>query len=358
MSESISENHSILKLLQRYGAVLSDTDALYPTILNFGNMKTEYDNLINTCGVRPVFDEYVIELSGKDVLDFLHRISTNDILSLSENGIIQTIFTNENARIIDKTSIFKSKSKIYLTGNRVFKNKLLAWLEKFIIMDDVSIKDISSEYSIMDILGPESKGYLKNLTRDNLVLADSEVHCINLENIDIFIFSYGKNAARLIYPVSKAETLLELILNISLPYSGEEAFQLYRINNIIPAAPFEINENFNPYECGLIANVSFTKGCYIGQEVVARLDTYDKIQKSLVNGFFTGHTKTSEDNMLYSESGNVIGNIASTGYCSEDNKTLALAIVKKDYIDSDKKIQLFCTDSKKVEFFLDIKRNY
>jgi folate-binding protein YgfZ len=64
--------------------------------------------------------------------------------------------------------------------------------------------------------------------------------------------------------------------------SSESDFESYRIMCGIPAHPSELSLDFNPMEARLINLISFTKGCYIGQEVIARLDTYKKVQKQLV----------------------------------------------------------------------------
>ncbi len=63
---------------------------------------------------------------------------------------------------------------------------------------------------------------------------------------------------------------------------GEKAYEVYRIEQGIPVAPNELNDNYNPHESKLLNAVSFRKGCYIGQEVIARLETYEKVQKYLV----------------------------------------------------------------------------
>ena len=67
-----------------------------------------------------------------------------------------------------------------------------------------------------------------------------------------------------------------------IPPVGEEALEAVRLSYAVPAYGHELGEAYNPLEAGLIGSIDFAKGCYIGQEVIARLDTYQKIQKHLV----------------------------------------------------------------------------
>ena len=71
-----------------------------------------------------------------------------------------------------------------------------------------------------------------------------------------------------------------------IPRIGRAAYDAFRISRGIPAFGAEISNAFNPYEAGLAHAISFTKGCYIGQEVIARLDTYEKVQRELVGLMF------------------------------------------------------------------------
>jgi folate-binding protein YgfZ len=88
---------------------------------------------------------------------------------------------------------------------------------------------------------------------------------------------------------------------------GEKAFDYYRVINKVPKKPNEINDNFNPHEAGLIHEVSFTKGCYIGQEVIARLHTYDKVQKNIKKVRIENIEETATPVELFNEEKALVG---------------------------------------------------
>ncbi|GIS68889.1 MAG: hypothetical protein CM1200mP8_4470 [Chloroflexota bacterium] len=67
-----------------------------------------------------------------------------------------------------------------------------------------------------------------------------------------------------------------------MPFVGTKALEIFRIEKGIPVFGSELTERFNPIEAGLSHAISFDKGCYVGQEVVARLNTYDKVKRQLI----------------------------------------------------------------------------
>jgi folate-binding protein YgfZ len=111
---------------------------------------------------------------------------------------------------------------------------------------------------------------------------------------------------------------------------GEDAYEKFRIEKGIPAVPNEINDIYNPYEAGLINEVSFTKGCYIGQEVIARLETYDKVQKILSGVIFETQDVPSVS-LLIIDGKNEVGKITSVAYSPLYKKAIGLTYLKKEY---------------------------
>ena len=115
----------------------------------------------------------------------------------------------------------------------------------------------------------------------------------------------------------------------SLPFTclNDKNFNDYRIINNIPASPYEINDNYNPLEAGLKKYISFDKGCYVGQEVITRLDSYSKVQNKLV---LIKTDSEIETDLTFNDV--KIGQI--TSHTSEDysNGVYKLAYVRKKFL--------------------------
>ena len=119
---------------------------------------------------------------------------------------------------------------------------------------------------------------------------------------------------------------------------GEEAHEIYRVENGIPSYPNEINFNSNPYETNLINYVNFSKGCYIGQEVIARLDTYDKIQRSMTGIILDDEIETKGTVTLFDEDKNDVGIVTSMVKSELLKKTIGLGLIRKKAVVENGKI--------------------
>ena len=165
---------------------------------------------------------------------------------------------------------------------------MIIWLQKYIISDDVKLTNINGKYTLLEVLGPQADSFMM-LINGNVVnnIQPNTIKIINTDGIIFFLMKHFDHNGQLIYwiladPVY-AQKLIRYMVENKGPFDfnliGEESYNNFRIENGIPTAPNEINDLHNPHEVGFMNLVSTEKGCYIGQEVIARLDTYDKVQK-------------------------------------------------------------------------------
>ncbi|HWP82061.1 MAG TPA: hypothetical protein VNN76_05355 [Bacteroidota bacterium] len=224
----------------------------------------------------------VLLLKGKESLDLLHRLSTNDVLHLQVGKVIQTILTTEKGRIFDLMSIIrKTNDECLVIGHFRSGDELKAWLDKFIIMEDVLVTEVpNAQHHIVWALNNVKenasvilKGGTDNVRTIENSFGEVQAYCFQS------LLANGGMAHLVTVAVNEEK---EILLRLGIRECGQEEFDRFRITHIIPWRPNEISESTNPLEVNLTSLVSFTKGCYIGQEVIARLDTYKKVQKHLV----------------------------------------------------------------------------
>ena len=209
-----------------------------------------------------------MKLEGPDGLDLLQRISTNDMRVLGLGEHVQSVLTNEKGRVIDVVTVLKTGTEsLLLAGMSDDELTLVKWIEKFIVMENVQLASLSKNktqillFNIMDMN-----------TSPNLSIKNA--HILKLKPLN------WKRSLLIVDTQVQEETLAILDAN-GFVKSTVEDYDLYRLEEGIPGFPNEISTQFNPIEIGLQSLVSFSKGCYVGQEVIARLDTYDKVRRSL-----------------------------------------------------------------------------
>ena len=108
---------------------------------------------------------------------------------------------------------------------------------------------------------------------------------------------------------------------------GAAAYETARISQGVPAQGSEMGDDFNPLEAGLVGSIDFTKGCYIGQEVIARLDTYKKVQKYLVKLAF-GEGASVSPGAILTQDGKAVGKVTSVTSEPSTGQDIGLAYVR------------------------------
>jgi len=213
----------------------------------------------------------VLRLVGADGLDFIQRISTNDIAALQLGQSKQTILTNEKGRIIDVVTVHRAaESRLMLLGQSKDSAQLIPWIEKYIIMEDIHVEDLTSstaQYLIYDYKAEDHVRFTSFSSPETIALSE-EFGSLRL--------------VRVISPRELKGSAEEALSAMDLTHRPVEEFEEFRVTNGIPGALAELTPQYNPLEANLGTLISWTKGCYIGQEVIARLDTYKKVQRHLV----------------------------------------------------------------------------
>lgn len=218
-----------------------------------------------------VSERSVISLTGSESLDFVQRISTNDVSSLKVGQCIQTVLANEKGKIVDVLNIHRpDEATLILFGQVQPPAHLISWLGKYIIMEDIKVDDLTSLFAQYLLYEDENVDYT--------LLSSILPHgCIAAAEI----FG-GIVLSRVMAPLSAKESTEQVLNAGGFVRRTQQDFSEYRVLNAVPGAGAELTLQYNPLEAGLGSMISWTKGCYIGQEVIARLDTYKKIQRRIV----------------------------------------------------------------------------
>ena len=303
---------------------------------DYGNVKDELDAINHRVGLLDRSYLGKIFLKGPDALDLLDRISTNDLHYLAVGTVTDTVFTTPKGRLIDYCRVINAGDGLVLIGSFFHAGHLIDWINRFIILEDVQVSDVSRDYLWFTLIGPRSRQILTGMSH-NPVSDTEEAIWLNIwgENIPAlknnnfkvpaFNLCIGKKNAFEIM-----DTLSSALADFQGVLIGDTAFQIIRVESGMPDWGTEITQDYNPHEARLTNAISFTKGCYTGQEVIARLDTYDKVQKYLMIIELSQKISTQPPADLFIEE-ELIGQITSYIYDPVYNRSVGLGCVKKMY---------------------------
>ncbi len=230
----------------------------------FHSLAEEIDLFERGEGIVDFSDHGLLRLEGKDAVDFLIRISTNDFRSVSPGEAVQTVLVTEKGRVVDSVIVVHRDDHLLLIVSPGEQDNVKQWIERFIIAEDLKIVDRTGKHLLFAAFHPGH--VLESSVEENIVF--------------IFRVKYFDNDA-VIYFFDAMSVSPETIRPLLRNQVGNDAFEIYSIEHGIPRCKNEIMRECNPLELNLWNQISFTKGCYIGQEVIARLDTYKKIQRIL-----------------------------------------------------------------------------
>jgi folate-binding protein YgfZ len=343
MTEKIF-NSIIQDFLTQNGFVFTLQGNNYIMTQSKGGNQTDCNLLKNGTAVRDTSSFCTLELKGSEVLDFLNRITTNDLRGLKAGESIRTLFCSDKGRIIDSVLLVNEGTRFLLFGSVGSSDKLTRWINKYIINDDVHVKDITGSFGSFEIYGPQAQTFIILLSG---IKEEEAGKLYNFEFEDKTLSLVKSRFADkiekyLIFGDTRAfDKLTPYILNYDGPFSvgfvSEPSVKDYYLSKKLPGVN-ELSDYFNPHEVKLMTEVSLKKGCYIGQEIIARLDTYDKVQKFLVNleisHKFTGDLPAA----LEDENGTDAGVLTSVSQFGNNGCLNALGVVKKANLEVGKKL--------------------
>jgi len=280
----------------------------------------------------PVFhlnDQPVISLSGNEAADLLHRISTNQILVSQPGKTMGTCFLNEKGRLVDFVTVIHHEQNGFLllpsTGN---KSGFLQWIDRFIIMEQLEALDCSAEWVVCQA-GSE---FVRQLTGTTSLPGQAEHITVRTSGVEAIISANPLWPGQWIILWKRGggdSPRLPEDSGFSLTEPGP-VLDLLRIWNGVPMFGKEIQGSFNPYDTNLDRFIHSNKGCYVGQEVIARLATYDKIRNRLAGVFLSGEIPELPAEIV---SGNTpAGFITSTAPYVIEGRIPALAVVNRKMV--------------------------
>ncbi|HID40368.1 MAG TPA: aminomethyl transferase family protein [Calditrichaeota bacterium] len=284
-------------------------------------------------------------LRGRDALDLLNRISTNDMSELIVGTVCDTVFTTPKGRIVDYCRVLHLEDSLLIVSSYMDAAHLIDWISRFIILDDVEIEDATGRFLWLTLIGPDSLRFVRSISHKRVVQDDEQIW---IEHRGVLFpallnENFLVNAYNICLPVDTGEIifgwLFQQLLNNGGTLMGDEAFQVIRIESGMPDWGTELNENHNPHEARLLKAVSFTKECYTGQEVIARLDTYDKVQRYLMIIEMDDRVDGQLPLDIYLEN-DKIGTLTSYADDPLRKRHIGLAYINKQYAIEDYNLQV------------------
>ena len=310
--------------------------------LHYGDLAKEYEAALNGAILLDRSHEGRVELSGKGRFELLNRMSTNKMTDMAADEGRGTVFINPTARVIDRIEAYNRPESLLLLAEPGRGAWLGDFLQKHIFFgDDAQPKDITSETKMLALHGAKAGAVMAELYPETAsvnpqhgIQLDATLYAMRRKEI------VGSHWALMIEP-DAAVSIYEKLVQAGAVPAGGLSYNTLRIRAGRPARP-ELSSDYLPLEIGLWDEVHFAKGCYTGQEIIARMESRSKLAKTIVALELESFVSAPAEILF---EGRPIGTLTSSVQ-APNGDIFAIAIIKTQHIEAATPITVGGVDGK------------
>ena len=251
----------------------------------------------------------LIAVWGKEAVQFLNGLITSDVAKLEDNAQMSAAFPNAQGRLLATVRVLKKDGKFLFETEEATREKVFNNLFRFTYAGDFFVEDLTEKYKSFSVYNS------KFATQDSETI--------------IFATNFGEET---FVPKESAENFVRELKNQNAAEISDEVYEVLRVENGVPQYAVDADETTIVPELG-DEMISYNKGCYIGQEIIARIHFRGHVAKRLTGLIFEGeNAEVKPGDELKSLDDKNAGKITSVTFSPKLGKTIALAFVRYDFL--------------------------
>jgi len=259
---------------------------------SFSNPEREYRAARESVALFDTNWHAILTLAGRDRVKYLHNVSSNDIKSLPEGRGTLALLLNPQGHILAELEVYALPEKLLLLSHASLRERTIATLKKYIIGSQVQVEDLTGKMGSLAVEGPRAAEVVAQACGVSLAeLAELSVQEVTLDGIPCYLLRrshFGSPGAEFIAPRESLPALWRKLLTAVRAQGGDpigmSAFHALRLEAGVPWFPADFNDAMIPHEAALEnTHISFSKGCYTGQEIVERVRSRGHVNRKRVS---------------------------------------------------------------------------
>jgi len=325
----------IVDILRDEGGILHDTP-WGPVAIDFGDWIAEYRALRGGVGLFRPPSIAQVEITGSERAEFLNRLCTNKLDQICPGEGCETFLADANGRVLHHLFVYAGPESLVLQTAAGRGPNLCSHLDHYLIREDVQLHDRTSQWGELILAGPKSADVLQRLIAANLPGGDAYLANFHanwggrplmirrLQDRGFLSFHLAGESADM-------GPLWRDLRQLDVAACGMRALETVRIEEGFPVIGLDITEKTLPQEVGRNEKaISFNKGCYLGQEIVARIDSRGAVNKVLSGiRFNTSDVPPAGGKLTHADQ--PAGQITSAAYSPAFGASVALAYVARQF---------------------------
>ncbi len=266
---------------------------------DFGDAAAEYRLANQSVALLDKNYRAYLSFTGPDRVRYLNAILTNNIKDLAAGQGNVSLLLNPQGHILAEIETYALAEQLFCVSYAMIREQLIAWLDKYIIMDDVTLTDETERYGTLAVEGPKAAALVQGLSGvevaplGELTSTDGMVGSIPCRIVKRS--PGGVAGAEFVVGREKLSALWQILLEAVRGHgggpAGYAALSAQRLAQGVPWFGYDFGEKQIPHEAGLEhSHISYTKGCYTGQEIVERVRSRGQVNRRRVELLFSGET--------------------------------------------------------------------
>ena len=267
----------------------------------------------------------LIEVSGGEAVMFLNGLITNDVAKFESYTWKLAAFPNAQGRLLAVVRVLRVDEGFLFETDDAAHEKVLKNLQRFTLAGDFKVRDLTAEYSRISVRGKEISSFGYKIPTENEIIGAKFG-----EERGFLIRAYRAPGFDAFVPKTQAGSFTDELKTRGAIPIGEETREVLRVENGEPRYGIDMDETTVVLETGLKEAVSFNKGCYIGQEIIARIHFRGHVAKQLTGLILEEPARPNDE--LKSAEGKAAGRITSVAFSPTLEKNIALAFVRYEVL--------------------------
>jgi folate-binding protein YgfZ len=283
-----------------------------------------------------------IRVGGSEAVMFLNGLITNDMKTLGENYWMPAAFPNVQGRLIAAVRVIRlsdeanAKLRFVIDTEAATLQPVLKTIERFTMAGDFQVADITADTAMLSVQGNQALQIVRTVLVDAITdlkrYGVFETRWGEIEVIVVRASHTGEDGVDLVVDAQHADELSEALVKAGAIFVGNDAFETLRIEAGVGKFGQDMDETNVITEANLDDAVSFTKGCYIGQEIIARIKYRGHVAKKLTGLRFESDGRVEVGAAIRSAEGKEIGRITSVTFSPKLAGTISLGYVRFEHL--------------------------
>jgi folate-binding protein YgfZ len=307
----------------------------------FSEVAAEFRELTAGCAIYDLGWRAKLAITGEDRVRWLNGMVTNNVKDLPQDRGNYSFVLNPQGRILGDLYTYNFGDHFLIDTERAQLENLIKLFQHFIIMDDVELQDRSNELAAIGVQGPRASDILKEVGIPDSGLALMQVAHLAWKGSSILLTRVASDEFPTYEIWASAEVLAELwksLVQSGARPVGSEAVEKFRVAVGYPKYGTDIGERDLPQETDQDHALNFTKGCYIGQEIVERIRSRGNVHRKF-HGFVLNGELPDRGTKLQAD-GKDVGEITSVNRIPSQNgeRPVALGYIRREVLERQAKI--------------------